>query len=116
MLQLYFAFTYLSYSSREASTASKNSLIPSPVTLDTPTAWRTQIPRLSQGDATAYLEVLVKFVEYQTHAVHEAVHVRRFTLFVIRIAVGSQRCLESFKVSHPLNRKIVGLNISLVED
>ena len=35
--------TYFSYSSLDASTASKNSLIPSPVTLDTPTAYNRQV-------------------------------------------------------------------------
>jgi len=82
-------FTYLSYSSREASTASKNSPIPLPVTLDTPTACYPQTPGLSQGKVTAYLEVLVELVEYQAHAIHEAVHVRWFALFVARVTMGS---------------------------
>jgi len=82
-------FTYLSYSSREASTALKNSSIPSPVTLDTPTACCLQVSGLSEGKATAYLEVLVELVEYQAHAVHEAVHVCRFALFVTCVTMGS---------------------------
>ena len=108
--------TYLSYSSLEASTASKNSLIPLPVTLDTPTACCPQTPRLSQENVKSYLEVLVELVKYQTHAIHKAVHVRRFALFIARITVGSQRCLERFKILHPLDRKIMGLHICLVED
>ena len=82
-------FTYLSYSSREASTASKNSSIPLPVTLDTPTACRPQAPMLSQGNLTAYLEVLVELVEHQAHTIHKAVHVRWLALFVARVAMGS---------------------------
>ena len=108
--------TYLSYSSREASTASKNSSIPSPVTLDTPTACCPQVSGLSQGKATAYLEVLVELVEYQAHAIHEAVHVRRFALFVARVAMGGQRRLERLKILHPFDGEIMGLYIGLVED
>jgi len=36
-----------SYSSREASTAWKNSATPSPVMLDTPTDWEIEIPRIN---------------------------------------------------------------------
>ena len=116
MLQQHPVSTYLSYSSREASTASKNSLIPLPVTLETPTAYCPQVPRLSQGNVKTYLEVLVELVKYQTHAIHKAVHIRRFALFIARIAVGGQRCLERFEILHPLDRKIMGLYIRLVED
>ena len=63
-----------------------------------------------------YREVLVELVEYETHTIHEAVHVRRFALFVVCVAVRSQRYLERFEILHPFYRKIMGLHVGLVED
>lgn len=65
------ACAYLSYSSRDASTASKNSATPSPVILDTPTACqKIRGCKIWGLDLAFHLKVLVKFVQHQTHAVH----------------------------------------------
>ncbi len=61
-------------------------------------------------------QVLVKFVQDETHAVHEAVHVRGFTLGIPCTTVGSKSLLEHFEIFHPVNRKIVRLHISFVEN
>lgn len=64
----------------------------------------------------AHPEVFVELVEHETHTIHEAVHVRRFALFVARVTVRSQRYLERFEILHPFYRKIMGLHVGLVED
>jgi hypothetical protein len=53
----------LSYSSREASTAWKNSVIPSPVTLDTPTDWESYDLEAKRKTTTTDLEMLVKLIQ-----------------------------------------------------
>jgi hypothetical protein len=62
------------------------------------------------------LEVLVKLVQDETHAVHEAVHVRWCAVVVGRALVGCEGFLESLKVLHPFKCKGMGLDISFVED
>jgi hypothetical protein len=60
--------------------------------------------------------VLVEFVQHEAHTVHQAVHVRRFTLCVPGAAVRCQRRLEHFKVLHPFKGKFMRLNVGLIED
>ena len=63
-----------------------------------------------------HLQVLVKLVQHQTHAVHEAVHVCRLALVVRRALMRRQSSLERLKVLHPLHCKVVCLYIGFVED
>jgi hypothetical protein len=63
-----------------------------------------------------HFEVLVEFVEDQTHAVHQAIHIRGLAFRVSGAAVGGQSELEGLKVCHPLECEIVWLHIGLIED
>jgi hypothetical protein len=109
--------TDFSYSSREASTAWKNSATPSPVTLDTPTDWEseTRQPDEKPGGGTN-LEMLVKLVQDKAHAIHETVHVSRCTLVVRRALMRCEGFLKRLEISHPLEGKCMRLDIRLVED
>jgi hypothetical protein len=60
--------------------------------------------------------MLVKLIQDQAHAIHEAVHVRRGTLVVGRALMRNECLLECLEISHPLEGKSVRLNIRLVED
>jgi hypothetical protein len=60
--------------------------------------------------------VFIEFVKYETHTIHETVHVSRLALRVPCAAVRRKGSLEHFKVLHPLQRKVMRLNISLIED
>ena len=60
--------------------------------------------------------MLVKLVQDETHAVHEAVHVPRCALVVGRALVRCEGFLKCLKVSHPFERKGVGLGVGFVED
>lgn len=60
-----------------------------------------------------HLQMFVKFVQDQTHAIHKTVHVGRLPFCIA--AVGSQRCLERLKILHPLQCKCMRLNVGLVE-
>ena len=62
-----------------------------------------------------YCQVLVELVQNKTHAVHEAVHVRRLALLVGRASVRGKRGLERFEVLHPLERELVWLDVGFVE-
>ena len=105
-----------SYSSREASTAWKNSATPSPVMLDTPTDWESENLELKVKGEDTNLEMLVKLIQDEAHAIHETVHIRRGTLVVGRALMRCQCFLERLEISHPLEGKCVWLNINLVED
>lgn len=59
--------------------------------------------------------MLVELVEHQAHAVHQAVHVPR-SVVASRIPAVEQGRLERLKVAHPLDRKVVRLDVGLVED
>ena len=63
-----------------------------------------------------HFQVLVEFVQHQTHAIHEAVHVCRLALIVRRALMRRQSRLERLKVLHPLDSKVMRLDISFVED
>lgn len=107
---------HLLYSFLASSTASKNSGIPSPVIADTPTACSEVISSTPPAKAPpTYPQVLVKLVEHQAHAVHQAVHVP-WTVVASRIPAVEQGRLERLKIAHPLDRKVVWLDIGLVED
>ena len=60
--------------------------------------------------------MLVKLIQNQTHAIHEAIHVCRRALVVSRASVRRKCFLESLKILHPVECKIVRLRIDLVED
>ncbi len=60
--------------------------------------------------------MLVKFIQNQAHAIHEAIHVGRCALIVSRASMRCKCFLESLKVLHPVECKIVRLCIGLVEN
>jgi hypothetical protein len=60
--------------------------------------------------------MLVEFIKNETHAIHQAVHVRRLSFSISGPTVGSEGLLKLFKILHPCQRKIVRLDIGLVED
>lgn len=68
--------------------------------------------------------MLIELLQNETHTVHEAVHVVRIaipTTTTLNTAaspasVRRERSLESFKILHPLDGKIVLLDVSLIED
>ena len=62
-----------------------------------------------------HLEVFIELVQDQTHAIHKAIHVRRFTFVVGGSLVCSKGLLERFEVLHPLDRKFMRLYIGLIE-
>lgn len=62
------------------------------------------------------LKMFIKFVKDKTHAVHQAVHICRFTILVGRTMVRGKRRLESFKVLHPFKCKVMWLNVGFIED
>lgn len=60
--------------------------------------------------------MFVELIQHKTHAVHETVHIGRFS-FVIRCS--AMRCespLKCFKILHPLYSEIMWLNVRFVED
>ena len=59
--------------------------------------------------------MLVKLIQNQAHAVHEAVHVGWFAFGVPRPWMGSKSELECFEILHPLESKIVGLGVRFVK-
>lgn len=59
--------------------------------------------------------MLIKFVQYEAHAVHKAVHVRWFAFRIRRTAMGSEGSLKQFKILHPFKRKVVRLNVGFIE-
>lgn len=106
------------YSFLASSTASKNSGIPSPVIAETPTACATpSAPLISRfpRQEWAHSQVLIELVQYETHAVHEAVHVPWSALAAVAPAV-DERLLKRLKVAHPLDCKLVRGDVDLVED
>lgn len=60
--------------------------------------------------------MLVKLIQNQAHAVHETVHVRRCAIIICRALMCCKRFLKYFEILHPLECKVVWLNIGLVED
>lgn len=60
--------------------------------------------------------MFVKFIEHETHAVHEAVHVRRLALVICGTSVVRKGFLEGLEIVHPFNSKIVPLDVGFVED
>lgn len=64
----------------------------------------------------ANLEMLIKFIQNQAHAIHEAIHVGRCALVVSGASVRQECFLEGLKVLHPVECKIVRLCIDFVEN
>ena len=63
-----------------------------------------------------HLQMLIELIQDQTHAVHQAVHVRRLAVRVCRAAVTGERGLEGFEVVHPLECEVVRGDIGFIED
>jgi hypothetical protein len=62
------------------------------------------------------VEMLVKLIQDEAHAIHETVHVCWCAIVIRRALVGCKGFLEGLKVSHPLECKGVWLDIDFVED
>lgn len=62
-----------------------------------------------------HLEVFIELVQNETHAIHQTVHICRLSFRVPRTLVRGERRLEFFEIGHPLNGKVVRLDISFVE-
>ena len=60
--------------------------------------------------------MFIEFIEDETHAVHEGVHVRWLALVVGGALMRGECSLERLPVLHPLDRKVVWSHIRLVED
>jgi hypothetical protein len=58
----------------------------------------------------------IELVQHKTHAVHETIHISRLPISVPRPAVRGESSLESLKILHPFDSKVVWLNVSFVED
>jgi hypothetical protein len=60
--------------------------------------------------------MFIKFVEHKTHAIHETIHISGLALRIPGAIVRSQGSLECFEVLHPLQGKVMGLDIGFIED
>ena len=60
--------------------------------------------------------MLVKFIQHKAHAVHQAIHVCRFPIFVSGTLMSGQRCLEGFEIVHPFQSEIMRLDVRFVEN
>jgi hypothetical protein len=60
--------------------------------------------------------MFIKLVQHQAHTIHKAVHVSRFTFRISGPTMGSQSSLEFFKIVHPLQRKVVWLDVCFVKN
>lgn len=62
-----------------------------------------------------YLQVLVELIQDKAHTVHQAAHIGWLALRISRARMSRQCRLEFFKIIHPLQGKIMFLDISFVE-
>jgi len=64
--------------------------------------------------------MIVELVKDKAHAIHQRVHVVRFSILVASspaLSTVLYECsLEGFKVVHPFNSEVVRLDIGLIED
>lgn len=65
--------------------------------------------------------MLIKLIQNQAHAVHEAIHVVRVPVpttaaFTTSTSVSRERFLKSLEVLHPFDREFVLLHVGFIED